>query len=925
MSGQLRSRPETLGQVSGRPGSGSVRLGPPLGTGQLIREWEISELRGHGLEQRVVDAGIQVEGLVHRVHDFPGGAFNDTAIVLPDLSLLPPDRIATGQITSFADGITYWVCADAPLFTEVEALRLIGSRCWLRQTQSFSKLVPDASLSFTITSAFVETTDINSPDRVPGCPPEVADDGPFCDVLKGELHLDVHAFTVPADTDPGSDTLPFGTFFRVAGGATGGGFQGHWGSRIWTDGTSQFPLWHEEPRSTAGSGIDFDFILDAVIPDGPHRTGPESRWLINLRQPLTFTIDLSSLALGQAFTLQTVAVATAYNRIELYPTPWIEFESSASAGLMDPLGIGGTEIAFSGLEPIEVPGISFGEGGIFLTDSPVEPAPCLSESAIDAGSLQFSADHYTITESNPTPVITVIRSGGTTGAVTATITTSDGTAVAGTDYTPVHASVFFADGDNTPRAVVVPVLPNEVSGQVDRTVTITLSDPGGCATLGSPSTTELTIRDDDPVPPVVVVQHYTLDPTFGTGGKATSPRFGGSGSAMALQPDGKIVMAGGPSRGPVRSFILARFDVNGTLDDSFGTGGAVTTDTGVQQEAYGVAIQADGKIVVAGYTGSVPQEVSVARYLADGRLDETFGTGGFVTGIATGQGRDVTIQPDGRIVIAGEATVVDPRGDDFGDLFVAQLLADGQPDLSFGVAGQVVTDVGGLSNEARNVVVQPADGMIVISGDSQYPDSSDYHTDIARYQPDGQLDPTFGTGGTLTLDANVGADLAIQPDGRLLLVGTADTTPPDAPPGSVTELSVMRLEPNGSLDETFGDHGTVNVPVTELSSSTSETRQDQGSAIALQPDGRIVIAGTTDAGFARDFAIVRLLPDGTLDTDFTSIGVMNIDFSFLNDRAENVAVTDNGSIVVSGVAERAGLDSYGVVRLIPLDTGPTNS
>ena len=332
----------------------------------------------------------------------------------------------------------------------------------------------------------------------------------------------MHAFTIPKFTDPADPDapLPFGTFFRVAGGATGGGLQEHWGSRIWTDGTSQFPLWHEEPRSAAGSGIDFEFILDAAIPDGLLQSGPESRWLINLRQPRTFTIDLSSLAVGQAFTLQTVAVATAYDRIDLYRTPLIEFESSASAGLMDPLGIGGTEIAFSGLEPIEVPGISFGEGGILLTDSPVEPAPCPPESAIDAGSLQFSADHYTITESNPTPVITVIRSGGTTGAVTATITTSDGTALAGTDYTPVHTSVHFADGDNTPRAVVVPVLPNEVGGQVDRTVTITLSDPGGCATLGSPSTTELTIRDDDPAPPVV--QPYALDPTFGTGGMATT-------------------------------------------------------------------------------------------------------------------------------------------------------------------------------------------------------------------------------------------------------------------------------------------------------------------------------------------------------------------------------------------------------------------
>jgi uncharacterized delta-60 repeat protein len=926
MSGQLRSGPETLGQVSGRPGSGSVRLGPPLATGQLIRQWEISELRGHGLEQVIVDEGMEVEGLVHRLHDFPGGAFNDVSIVRPDRSLLPPDGIATGQITSFADGITYWVCADAPLFVEVEAPLLIGSRCWLRQTQSFSKLEQDASLSFTITSAFIETTDLNDPDR--GCPPEVGDDGPFCDVLKGELHLDVHAFTVPAFDPADPDTQRFGTFFRVAGGATGGGFHEHWGSRIWTDSKSQFRLWDEEPRSTAGTGIDFDFILDEAIPGEP-QIPPHSRWLISLRHPRTFTIDLSSLDIGQAFTLQTVAVATAYNRIFLYRTPLIEFESSASAGLIDPLGIGGTEIAFSGLEPIEVPGITFGEGGeggIVLIDFPVEPAPCPPGSPGNAGSLQFSADHYTITESNPTPLITVIRSGGTTGAVTATITTSDGTALAGTDYTPVHTSVHFADGDNTPRAVVVPVLPNEVGGQVDRTVTITLSDPGGCATLGSPSTTELTIRDDDPAPPAPTpVQPYGLDPAWGTGGKATTTAFGGDRSAMALQPDGKVVMVGGT----FTAFVLARFDVHGNLDNSFGTDGLVTTNIGggfSQEEALGVAIQPDDMIVVAGYSNR--DDVTVARYRPDGQLDDTFGTAGVVTGIAVGIANDVTIHPDGGIVIAGRASVAAPQGDDFDDLFVARLLDNGGPDLSFGLGGQVVTNVGELNNQAENVVVQPADGMIVVSGSSRNPGGSgvgiDHHTDIVRYRLDGQPDPDFGNGGTLTLDAFVGADLAIQPDdGRLLLVGTADTTPSGSPPGSVTELSVMRLEPNGTPDLTFGDNGTANVSVTALTSVTGDPGRDTGAALALQPDGRIVIAGAT-GGPNANFAVARLLPDGTLDTEFTDTGVMTIDFFGFTDLGESVAVTDDGNILVSGLA-RDNVDGYGVARLSPQDTGPTDS
>jgi Calx-beta domain-containing protein len=177
--------------------------------------------------------------------------------------------------------------------------------------------------------------------------------------------------------------------------------------------------------------------------------------------------------------------------------------------------------------------------GLFAPDeTPVEPAPCPPDSTANAGSLQFSSDSYSVGESSPAPPVRVTRTGGSDGPVTATVTTSDGSAVAGIDYTPVNATVFFADGDDAPRAVEIPVLPDLIS-QGDRSLTVTLTDPGGCATLGSPATTELTIRDDEPAPPVP--QPYGLDASFGVGGKATSPGFGGDRSSMVLQPDGKIV------------------------------------------------------------------------------------------------------------------------------------------------------------------------------------------------------------------------------------------------------------------------------------------------------------------------------------------------------------------------------------------------
>ena len=620
-----------------------------------------------------------------------------------------------------------------------------------------------------------------------------------------------------------------------------------------------------------------------------------------LRDARTFDVDLSSVDVGQAFTLRVDSTATAYNRIAGPPS---EFGSSATAFLRDPHGIGGTTVTSSGLEQTDV--VTLDEP----PETPVQPVPCPPDSTAAAGSLQFSADSYTAGESDQIMPVQVVRTGGSSGAVTATIATSDGTAVAGTDYVALTGSVFFGDGDDDPRTVEITVLPDRIGGQDDRTLTITLSDPGGCATLGTPATAELRIRDDDPAP--VPVQPFGLDPTFGTDGTTTTTGVGGDRSSMALTPDGAIVMAGGT----FAAFLMARFTPDGDLDTAFGDQGTVSAVIGgtpSQQESLGVAIQGDGKIVLAGYRG---RDVAVARFLADGRPDDSFGTAGAVTTIASGQAVAVAVDGDDRIVVAGVATV--DREDDFGDLFVARLLEDGSPDTSFNLTGQVVIDVQGQTNQAQNVLLQP-DDMIVVSGSSPNPTSTgvglDQHTDLARYQTGGLLDPDFGDGGTVRLDAFVGAGLAIQPDGCLVLVGTVDTTPPPSAPGTFTDIAVMRLDSHGTPDETFGDHGAVHFSASALTSPFGPGR-DTGHDVAVQDDGRIVVVGSTGPLNA-DFAVARLLPDGTLDTGFTDTGVMSIDFFRSTDIAENVAVTSEGKIVVSGQA-RDNRDGYGLVRLAPV-------
>src|SRR5215217_1274421 len=229
---------------SSEPG-GTIATVPPLELGQLVREWGFSELRGDSLEEVELDHGIQVGGLLHQLYDF-GSTSRDADVFFPDGSSLPSDGIANGQIASTGDGVTYWVGAEAPAGNAGLPEDPIGGRSQLRQTQSLRKLASDASLSFTLSAAFIEVTDRNAV-LARRCPPVHAD-GLFCDLVKGELFLDVQAFTVPA----APDIIPFDTFFHVAGGATVSGFAENWNSDAWTTRYSQLPLWE------AG---DFDFVI----------------------------------------------------------------------------------------------------------------------------------------------------------------------------------------------------------------------------------------------------------------------------------------------------------------------------------------------------------------------------------------------------------------------------------------------------------------------------------------------------------------------------------------------------------------------------------------------------------------------------------------------------------------------------------------
>jgi uncharacterized delta-60 repeat protein len=345
-----------------------------------------------------------------------------------------------------------------------------------------------------------------------------------------------------------------------------------------------------------------------------------------------------------------------------------------------------------------------------------------------------------------------------------------------------------------------------------------------------------------------------LDSMFGVGGKLTTDFGGGpdGAQAVALQPDGKIVAAGTSGT----DFGLARYNPDGSLDASFGAGGKVTTDFGSGSDgAQAVALQPDGKIIAAGK--SEPDfdfDFALARYNPDGSLDASFGTGGRVTSDISGfpgggdQSEAVAVQPDGRIVAAGTA-VVPGVGFSFA---VARYNANGSLDATFGTDGKVTTDLGGGSNVGLAMALQP-EGRIVVAGQASFGRVALFG--LVRYNPDGSLDATFGRGGIVTTNFHGGIEfegdaaqaVVVQPNGGIVAAGWTD-----APTASSRDFGLAKYNPNGSMDASFGTGGKV---TTDFAGHI-----DEAQAVALQPDGGIVAAGETSSGLGDDdFALARYL------------------------------------------------------------------
>lgn len=443
-----------------------------------------------------------------------------------------------------------------------------------------------------------------------------------------------------------------------------------------------------------------------------------------------------------------------------------------------------------------------------------------------------------------------------------------------------------------------------------------------------------------------------FDPTFGSGGIVTQDFIGATrdvAADVAVQTDGKVVVVGSVYGGAVSGsnfdFTMARYDARGRLDRRFGGGdGLVTTDIASTHDSAGhVLIRPDGKILVIGTAGG---QLAIVRYKSNGSLDEMFGDGGkmvsesgggYIMGaellpdgavIVLGESKlvrvsadgdetqilatptrqddgfhtvhDLLVQPDGRILLSGRYEYMEES--EWGEitydqaLQLTRLMPDGTPDLSFGDRGvfRAPPEESRRFPMGGSLALQPDGRIIVVAG-----------LTVARFDRNGTLDPSFGDGGVARhelIEWNNIRSAAVAPDGRIILAGRVIPYRQDA------DSLLVVLKPDGSLDTKFSRDGIL--------ADGSVTRDDEIHAVALAPGGRIVTAGAIyDAQIRRsDFLIGRYQRDGRHDRSFGRRGKAKVGFTgSLDERLRKLVLQPDGKIILAGMSG----DDAMIVRYLP--------
>jgi uncharacterized delta-60 repeat protein len=352
----------------------------------------------------------------------------------------------------------------------------------------------------------------------------------------------------------------------------------------------------------------------------------------------------------------------------------------------------------------------------------------------------------------------------------------------------------------------------------------------------------------------------TLDTTFGNGfgyiiDSATSENVFDSPRAVLIQPDGKIVIGGGTNGG----WVIFRYDSDGTRDSSFNDSGVIRPNVPVQGFVSELKLQPDGKLLAVGGNG-----FTAVRLKTDGTPDIGFGTNGVVSfnpsasNNGSGTSNSVAIQTiagENRIVLAGDAR--DSKSGAY-KFALMRLKPNGAIDTTFGSSGRVSTSLFGIAEGILSVAID-VNNKIVAGGQSNVSSCSDsMNGAVARYNENGTLDMTFGTGGKTTTDVYGFNDwirkIVIQSDNKIVATGYSSRTPSSSSPSNV-DFSVIRYNSNGVADAGFGP-GTFGPGI----ATADINGNDYGLGIALAPDGGIFVAGISSGSSPNVGFISRYLP-----------------------------------------------------------------
>ena len=336
-----------------------------------------------------------------------------------------------------------------------------------------------------------------------------------------------------------------------------------------------------------------------------------------------------------------------------------------------------------------------------------------------------------------------------------------------------------------------------------------------------------------------------LDPTFNHSGKfvASMGSTDARCNAIALQTDGKIVVAGNAEQGSTKVIAVARVSKAGVLDSTFGVNGKVLTNLGPSyHDTRGVAVQSDGKILVAGTFGDWnTAQGFILRYNTDGTLDTSFNGSGILLTSINGKPcffNCIALQSDGKILVAGFAT------DDttvYHGLAICRYHQDGSPEFDFNGTGNFIRDFYGWGAEAQAIAVQK-NGAILVAG---------------------RVDKEFGT-----------------------------------------DFALLRVTRDGALDLGFNQKGYV------IRSITPGNIYEEATALALQADGRILVAGYTYPSGMRMFQLLRYHATGTIDTSYHGTGIITMQVGSGSSGAEGIGVLRDGSAIVAGFAHRTYYSSW---------------